>query len=203
MVSLLTELAASVEQIKRERGCDCLVGQCKELEHGCQKRATLRVLEANQVTTTEKQLDTVAGKVSEIGMFDNRPIKVKLEGRGDEWIMFSKPEYRGRWEDPQRGDNVKFGVSRYKDAWWAETCEIQKRGNGAQSTYDAGQVPSGGKELLVLRESCVKSAAPIIAAWVSRLSAEVVFDHAMVSRNVLGLAQDFEAWMLREDPPFS
>jgi hypothetical protein len=150
------------------------------------------------MTTETRQLETMVGKVSAVNEKG-----LKLEGRGDAWLDFTREEWRGQWERPERGDNVKLGMLRGKDdKWWVKTCEIQKHGNSPQTTYDAGQVPTGGKELLVLRESCVKSAAPIIAAWVSRLSAEVVFDHSMVSRNVLGLAAEFEAWMLREDIAF-
>ena len=171
-MTLLSELEASVEKIKREKGM------------------------------ADKTLETISGKVSEIGLFDGRPIKAKLEGRDGEWIQFSKPEYRKFWEDPQRGDTVKFGVSRYKDAWWAETCEIQHKGNSAQTTYEAGQVPTGGRELGIMREVCIKSAATIVTAWVSRLSAEVVFDRRTVSGNVLALAEDFERWLVREDVQF-
>lgn len=175
MASLLEQLEASIEREKRRRGM-----------------------------TTDYQLDTISGKVAELAYGrDGRPIKCMLEGRDGGWLNFSKPEYRGHFEEPGQGDNVKLGVSRSKDnTLWVKTCEIQKRGNGAQSTYDDGQVPAGGRDLSIMRQTCLKASTELVTAWVGRLSAEIVFDRKAISGNVLDLAEDFERWLVRSEVPF-
>lgn len=160
------------------------------------------------MTTTEKQLDTMAGKVTQIAVKDGNATGLKLEGREEEWINISVPQYRGHFEMPTQGDHVKLGVSRSpKDnRLWAKTCEIQKHGNGAQSTYDDGQVPAGGRDLSIMRQVCVKSAAEIVAALAARgwYTNERASPHtAPIGKDTLDLAADFERWLIREDPPFS
>lgn len=159
------------------------------------------------MTTTEKQLDTMAGKVTQIAKRDGVETGLKLEGREEEWINISVPQYRGHFEMPSQGDSVKLGVSRSpKDnRLWAKTCEIQKKGYGAATTYDEGQVPKAGKDLLLQRQSCVKSAAGIIAGLAqSGYYKDTAEGNVTVpiSIDTLALAEDYEHWILREDVKF-
>jgi len=88
----------------------------------------------------QTELETMAGVVSAVNEYG-----LKLEGRGDEWVNYTKLEWRGFFEAPQKGDNVKLGLSRDKNGkWWIKTCEIQKHGNGPSTTYEDGRVPAAG-----------------------------------------------------------
>ena len=103
-------------------------------------------------------LKTMAGVVSAINAKG-----IKLEGRGDAWLNFSKPEYRGHFEMPQKGDNVKLGVTPYKDTYFIQTCEIQHSGQ-----YEVGQVPTSGRELSITRSVAMKAATEVVVALINR-----------------------------------
>lgn len=159
------------------------------------------------MTTAEKQLDTMAGKVTQIARKEGKETGLKLEGREEEWINISVIQYRGHWEMPTQGDHVRLGVSRSpKDnRLWASTCEIQGKAHSPQSTYDDGQVPAGGRDLSIMRQVCVKSAAEIVAALASRgfyQDSEEGYATVRIGMDTLALAQDFERWLIREDVKF-
>jgi hypothetical protein len=125
---------------------------------------------------------------------------LKLEGRGDAWLNFSKPEYRGHFQMPQKGDNVKLGVNPYKDTYFIQTCEIQRT-----AQYENGQVPAGGRELSITRSVAIKAATDIAVALIAQGRYQDEPDFAATKQlgiDVPALAQDFERWLIREEIAF-
>ena len=144
----------------------------------------------------ERTLETMAGEVSAVNAQG-----LKLAGRGDAWLNFSKPEYRGHFEMPQKGDNVKLGVAPYKDTYFIQTCEIQKNG----SHYEVGQVPSAGRDLSITRSVAIKAATDVIVALIAqgRYADDPDFGAIkQVGIDIPALSQDLERWMVRDEVQF-
>jgi len=150
----------------------------------------------------QQTLDTLAGKVSAKNAYG-----IKLENRGDEWVNFSKPEYRGHWEEPEIGDIVKLGVARgSKGGLFIKTCEVQKHGNGPATVYEDGRVPAGGKDLGITRSCSVYAATNAVVALIAQRcyidsDGEPMLEE--ISVDIRGLAEKLERHMLREDVQFS
>lgn len=147
--------------------------------------------------TTERVLETMAGVVSQMNEKG-----LKLEGRGDAWLNFSKPEYRGHFEMPQKGDNVKLGVIPYKDTYFIQTCEVQRSANGS---YEPGQVPTAGRELSISRSVALKAATDVAVALIAQGRYQDEPDFAATKQlgiDIPGLAQDLERWLTREEIAF-
>lgn len=129
---------------------------------------------------------------------------IKLQGREDVWLNFSKYP-KGPLDIPNVGDNVRLGVNQAENGkWWIGTCEIQHHGTQPLA-YADGQVPAGGRDLSIVRQVCLKCAAELIAAMVTRggyIDNVEEYELSRVSIDVLALAQDFERWVARNEVPF-
>jgi hypothetical protein len=148
--------------------------------------------------TQQQTLETMAGVVSAVN--ENG---LKLEGRGDAWLNFTKLEWRGHFETPQRGDSVKLGMQQDKNGkWWVKTCEIQSESHPRPS-YEDGHVPAGGVDLRFTRQTAMKNAAYIVAQRIARGEYDEVADpNNVMAFDVCAVAEALERHMLRENPPF-
>lgn len=148
-----------------------------------------------------QELGTIAGKVSKVAHKDGQATGVQLEGRGEEWLNFSLPEYRGTFEIPERGDNVKLGTARSKDGrLFIKTCEIQHK-----AEYDVGQVPTAGRDLSISRSVALKAATDVAVALINQGRYQDEPDFGATKQlgvDIPGLAADLERWLVREEIAF-
>lgn len=89
---------------------------------------------------------------------------VKLEGRED-WLNFSKPEYRGQpWQTPAVGDNVRLTLS----GKFVKTCEVV----AAAASSPAASSRERSIERQVALKAAVELVSPFMLLAAERLRAE-------------------------------
>lgn len=91
---------------------------------------------------------------------------IKLEGR-DDWLNFSKPEYRDQpWQTPAVGDNVRLTLS----GKFVKTCEVL--GGPAAASPAAGSSRERSIERQVALKAAVELVSPFVLLAAERLRAE-------------------------------
>lgn len=148
------------------------------------------------VTTEKPKALPVEGTVTAVSHKDGVPTGLKLDD--GEWKNYTRPEWReGTWYEPNKGDRVRIMVA---DGKWIRSIE---RLDGAQQTFEDGQVPQAGGALATTRRTALMTAGNVVAALIGQqgyLDAEHPVQQ--VGIDVLALAQDWERWINREEVPW-
>jgi hypothetical protein len=147
------------------------------------------------MTTSEKPKTLPhEGTVTAISQREGVPTGLKLDG--GEWLNYTQPQWRDAWYEPQKGERIRVHVA---DGKWIRSIERL----GGQQSFEDGQVPAGGRELSIMRQTCLKVAGEQIAARAHEYKdTEDGPATNLISIDTLALAQDYERWVTRDNVSF-
>lgn len=120
---------------------------------------------------------------------------LKLDALGDDWVNFTREEWRGSWYAPQRGEAVTIQCQQDKNGkYWVKTIVLDGHQDWSEPELPPTGAPATNRDLSIIRQVCLKAAAEIVAHQPRQ-----VWSAASVASDVLEIAQDLERWAVRAE----
>lgn len=131
---------------------------------------------------------------------------LKLDAMGDDWINFTKEEWRGSWYAPQRGEAVTIQCTQDKNGrYWVKTIVLDGHQDWSEPELPPTGAPATNRDLSIIRQVCIKAAAEIVAARMATVPADYSYGGGpeawtvVAGVDVLAIAQDLERWAVRAE----
>lgn len=125
---------------------------------------------------------------------------LKLDSFGDDWINYTKSEWRGSWYDPAKGESVTIQCARDKSGkYYIKTIVLNGHQDFSEPDKPLG-APVTTKELSIIREVALKCATNVAVALIAQGRYQDEPDFAATKQlgiDIPGLAQDLERWLTR------
>lgn len=120
---------------------------------------------------------------------------LKLDSYGDDWLNYTKPEWRGSFYTPQRGESVTIQCQPDKNGkLWVKTIVLDGHQDWSEPELPPTGAPATNRDLSIIRQTCIKAAAEIVAHQPRQ-----VWSAASVASDVLEIAEKCERWAVRAE----
>lgn len=124
---------------------------------------------------------------------------LKLDATGDDWLNFTREEWRGSWYEPRKGEGVTIQCQPDKNGrLWVKSIVLNGHQDWSEPEAPPKGTPSTTRDLSIVRQVALKCATEVVVACINRDAEYVVTNPADYAINICALAQDLEQWATRE-----
>lgn len=127
---------------------------------------------------------------------------LKLDSFGDDWLNYTKPEWRGSWYDVSKGEHVTIQCEKWKDTYFVKTIVLDGHQNFDEPELPPTGAPATNRDLSIIRQVCIKAAANAAVAFIGQRCYIDPDGEPMtetVAIDIAAMAQTLERWAVRAE----
>lgn len=127
---------------------------------------------------------------------------LKLDAMGDDWINFTKAEWRGSWYDASKGEHVTIQCAKDKSGrYYIKTIVLDGHQDWSEPELPPTGAPTTNRDLSIIRQVCIKAAAEVVVALINREAYPDMGDLKPpdYAIDICAIAQDLERWAVRAE----